>query len=158
MVWCAADDSWERWHIPKHVKLLDHGHYCFVSAPGGTRESRPNRSELIDMISCSSIQHNPPWRAVRASLRSPSPANSWQVTHIILLPGRNPTAHSSLETYVFIDFRSASINRRIKGAWQKSRTHSTTFMFSFTNWLNEKNIWSYYWLKCLFFNSYLSGH
>lgn len=121
MVWCATDDSLEMWLIPKHVKLLAHTNYCFVSMPGGTQEYWPSHCSqwvwldwhnflsfsiiLLGMLS----EHH--WEILLQLT-----ADRWHTSscYQVVMP-----KHISPWSGVLIDFCSASINRRIKRAWQK---------------------------------------
>lgn len=63
-------------------------------------------------------------------------ADKW---HVILLSGRNPTAQASLESDVFIDICSASINRRINRAWQKNQWCTLSYYLSWPKMNTDVN-------------------
>lgn len=143
MVWCATDDSLEWWHTPKHVKLLAHVDYCFVSEPGGTQECRPSHCSQRVRVDW----HGFLFFSFSITLLGVLSDHQWEIPlqwkadkwHVILLSGRNPTAQASLESDVSIDICSASINRRINRAWQKNQWCTLSYYLSWPKMNTDVN-------------------
>lgn len=104
------DDSLERGHIPKHVKLLARANSCFaVSRPeeleGVDPVVVPNEPELIDVIfALFHLAFGPPWCAVRASLGDPAPVEqlTGDTRHPVYLAENPKHISPGRETYLWI--------------------------------------------------------